>query len=55
MRVSRDVYRGMAHLHCKKTEMLFMTPREFYTLWTEYLEEHGVKVPARVADIDSLP
>lgn len=55
MRVSRDVYRGMAHLHCTKRDMLFMTPREFYSLWKEYLEEHGVMVTARVSDIDSLP
>lgn len=55
MRVSRYVYRGMAHLHCSKREMMFMTPREFYSLWMEYLEEHGVRVPSRVAGIDDLP
>jgi len=47
--------RGMEHFHCSKREMLYMTPREFLTLWVEYLEEHGRHVKARVADIDSLP
>jgi hypothetical protein len=45
----------MAHLHCAKREMLFMTPREFYALWVEYLQENGVSIRPKVADIDSLP
>ena len=53
--VARDVVRGMEYLHCTKREMLHMTPREFYTLWVEHLELHGIKVQARVSDIDSLP
>lgn len=55
MNVARDVYRGMRYLGCSKRDMLYMTPKEFYCLWTEYLDDNGLKKKDKVADIDDLP
>jgi len=46
---------GMTEMHQTKREMLYMSPREFFTLWEEYLDYHGQMPKPKVASIDDLP
>lgn len=53
--MARYVMVGMAELHQTKRDMLFMSPREFFALWDEYLDYHGQRPKDKVASIDDLP